>query len=74
MGGMRQVSIKNLYKRVSKEILDLPFAVTKNGKVIGYMIESLDQTLRGTEPYPKKGLDNVIPFRPYSKAMQLGKK
>lgn len=72
---VREVSIKNLYKRVSKEILDLPFAVTKNGKVIGYMVESLDQPLRGTKPDPKKSLDNsVIPFRPYSKADQLRKK
>ena len=35
---MRQVNIKELSKHLSVEMSDLPFAITKRGKVIGVMI------------------------------------
>ena len=55
---MRQVNIKELNKHLSAEMDDLPFAVTKRGKVIGVMIalgttQGTDLTLEDIIPEPK---------------------
>ena len=49
---MRKVSIKSLYKNLSKEMSDLPFEVTNRGKRIAFVVSGLDCT------YP--GLDNAV--------------
>ena len=36
---MRQVNIKTLKAKLSKELLNLPLEITKNGKVIGVILE-----------------------------------
>lgn len=41
---MRQVTIENLKKHLSKEIIDLPLEVTKRGKTIAYIVRTLDRT------------------------------
>ena len=57
---MREVSIKSLYRGLSREVLELPFAITRSGRVIGYVVESLDQKpekAQSLDQEPKKGLD-----------------
>jgi len=48
---MRQVSIKQLYGNLSKELQDLPFEVTRNGVIIGTMLGpgGLDNKAENTE-------------------------
>ena len=61
---MREIPIKSLYKALSKEMNSLPFAVTKNGKVIGYVVESLDMIQPRIEHKPKsldRGFFNPMP-------------
>lgn len=72
---MRQVSIKQLNKHLSAELNDLPFEITKNGKVIGgVMPKGTYLMLKGTDKVHKqpiestdkgKGTDNkvVTPYR-----------
>ena len=36
---MREISIRTLKAKLSAELKDLPFAVTNNGRIIGYMVE-----------------------------------
>ena len=55
---MRQVNIKELSKHLSVEMSDLPFAVTKRGKIIGVMValgttQGTDLTLEDIIPEPK---------------------
>ena len=63
---MRQISIKNLYKNLSKEFEDLPFEVTKHGKTVAYVSKSLDNVLNGLDKKGEKtatevkSLDNVL--------------
>jgi len=35
---MRQINIKQLNKHLSAELKNIPFAVTKNGRVVGVMV------------------------------------
>jgi len=44
---MRQVNIKELNKHLSAELSNLPFAVTKNKKVIAYVVA--ESVLKGTD-------------------------
>ena len=53
---MRRVTIKALYRDLSKEMADLPFEITKGGKHLGYVIESLDKPGMETDT-PNKSLD-----------------
>lgn len=39
---MRQVSIRTLRKELSTQLQDLPFEITKNGKIIGIMCTQED--------------------------------
>ena len=81
---MRKVSIKNLYKDLSKHLYNLPFEITNRGKHMAYVVEGLDNIPKGLDKpiKPKRGLDvgtnqtqgymGVV--RSYSKAQQVGKK
>jgi len=35
---MRKIPIKNLYKTLSKELAELPFAITKKGRIVAYVV------------------------------------
>jgi len=50
---MRRVTIKALYRNLSKEMADLPFEVTRLGECVGFMVASLDQS--------GESLDNLHP-------------
>ena len=56
---MRQVSIKDLYKNLSREVLDLPFEVTRKGVRVGFVVSGLDCTYPGLDNNEKQatGLD-----------------
>ena len=59
---MRKVSIKQLYKRLSKELDDLPFAIIKRGQVVA-VVQGLDieQSLEKKGLYnTSKGLDKPV--------------
>ena len=80
---MRKISIKKLYGNLSKEMRELPFAVTRGGSVIGYMsldppAASLDKNAKIGVPgldKPKKISENSVSFAgSYSKDRQVGKK
>ena len=49
---MRRIGIRQFRANITNEMTDLPFAITKNGKVIGIMISPKvpEPVLR---PYPK---------------------
>ncbi len=70
---MRQISIKQLKSNLCKEILDLPFEVTRYGRVIGVMAEGshkyIDKVVTNTNKASKstdksikqaKGLHNPV--------------
>lgn len=64
---MRQISIKQLNKHLSAELNDLPFEITRNGKVIGgVMPKGTYLMLKGTDKKPVestdkgKGTDNKV--------------
>lgn len=87
---MRKISVKQLYHHLSKELKDLPFAITKNGAVVAVVgsPDGLDNQERSrpkivelSRPEKKKSRPaSKIPdvpnhtFVPYSKDRQLGKK
>lgn len=54
---MRRVTIRELYRGLSKEMRDLPFEVVRNGEVVGVMVEGLDAAVKGLDNQAK-GLDN----------------
>lgn len=41
---MREINIRQLRANLSKELENLPFAITRNGKIIGYVQESVHNT------------------------------
>lgn len=73
---MRQVSIKQLYSRLSAEMQDLPFEVTKNGVVVGTMLgpEGLDNPPKGLYIPSEKKRCYSSWSGGISKAKQVGKK
>ena len=42
MDDIRKVNIRTLKAKLSAEMKDLPFAITNNGRVVGYVVEELD--------------------------------
>jgi len=71
---MREVAIKNLYRNLSKELYDIPFAITKDGVIVGYVVKEcldkpieislsgLDKKAKGLDKPAKtinSGLDNI---------------
>ena len=64
---MREISIKALYKSLSKEIQDLPFAVTKKGEKVAIVSgldkeaeSGLDQKVNKPPGIMVLGLDEII--------------
>ena len=58
---MRKINIKKLYSSLSKEIKDLPFAVTCKGAIVAYA--SLDPPGSGLDENAENGLDKPIESR-----------
>ena len=59
---IRKINIKQLYGNLSKEMKELPFAVTRMGEIIGYM--SLDPPVESLDKKAKNSLDKPVESRP----------
>ena len=68
---MRKVSIKALYKNLSKELTNLPFKIEKNGVVFAVV---LGQGLDSTEGFSQGPKEKSRPLMGYSKERQTGRK
>lgn len=60
---MREINIKKLRANLSKELNNLPFAITRNGKIIGYVQESVHK-----EELPLKGVHIIGKDKPLPNA------
>lgn len=57
---MRQIPLKTLRARLTKELENLPFEITRNGEVVGIVSKGLNQGV----PKTPKGLNQTKEFKP----------
>ena len=69
---IRKINIKQLYGNLSKEMKELPFAVTKRGEIIGYM--SLDPPVESLDKKAKNSLDKPVESRQEPEKISKSKK
>ena len=66
---MRQITLKNIRASLTKELNNLPFEITKNGKVIAMVCENGLNTLeKGLNSNPKSSPNHVIDENPVEAA------
>lgn len=73
---MRKVSVRALRANLLKELDDLPFEITRNGKVIGTVctqLSDLCQCVHNSKSVKKRVAEQYNTFLPYSKYRQVGK-
>ena len=78
---MRQVTIRELSRELSKQLKDLPFEITKNGKVVGRLLPPVTLTSAKTnEQTPdiprkiKRDLKDTVYDMPKSDAWRISRK
>ena len=68
---MRTITTKQLYKTLSRELLDLPFSITKSGHVVAVVSRPIDDNTSRPELLSRQSEGKKSrPSRPVVRALQ----